>query len=135
MKRTILLALLVTCGGVRAAEWVPVITNKAETEEQQVDVSSVQITNDTRRAWVKTLALPHSQRGVGNESTKWVAYKLGRMAFNCRSETFRIGDVYIYFDDGTVDPAPSSGADSWVAVPPDSVVASLMRFTCAWKPK
>jgi hypothetical protein len=135
MNRTILLVLLVACGVAQAAEWVSVITDKAETEEQQVDVSSIMISGGTRLAWVKTLVALHSQHGAGTSASKWIAYKLGRMEFNCRQEAFRVGDIYVYFEDGTVDPAPSATPDLWVAAPPDSVVATIMRFTCSWKPK
>ncbi len=116
-------------------QWVPVSTNKAGTEEQDVDVSSIQVTDDTRRAWVKTLVSPHSKHGVGKYSTKWIAYDLARMAFNCGEEAFRVEDMYIYLDDGTVDPALSATPDPWGRVPPDSVVATLMRFICGWKLK
>jgi hypothetical protein len=116
-------------------QWVPVSTNKAETEENYVDVSSIQVTGGTRRAWVKTLVSPQSQHGVGKFATKWIAYKLSRTAFNCREETLRFEDVYIYFDDGTVESALSATPDPWVGAPPDSVVATDMRFICAWKSK
>jgi hypothetical protein len=52
---TILLTLLLACGTAQASDWVSIGKSDNGTREYFADVSSIGITGDIRRAWVKTV--------------------------------------------------------------------------------
>jgi hypothetical protein len=135
MKRTILLALILACGTAQASEWVSL--NKALSgAETAVDVSSIRITGGIRHAWVKVVYPPQAQRGVGENSLRWVSYTVSGDVFNCGDGTHRDEALTTYFTDGTTaSVGPASFPTPWELVAPDSVGGAVMSFVCAWKPK
>ena len=136
MKRTILLALLLACGTAQAAEWVSLGKSDDGKQETFVDISSIRVTDSIRRAWDKRVQAPHTERGTGDDASKWVSYYVGREAFNCGEEVWRSEAISIYFDDGTHWSAPADFYPrTWEPVPPDTVGSVIMQFICAWKPK
>jgi hypothetical protein len=99
MRKTIMLALLLACGTVHAAEWVS-IGKGPDGREYLADVSSIQVKDGLRRAWIKTVFAPHTMRDPGDDN-KWWSAAVGREAFNCGDETFRVEGLLVYFEDGT----------------------------------
>jgi hypothetical protein len=132
MQRTIILALLLACGTALASEWVPVAKNSQL--EVFVDVSSIRIAGEIRRAWLKMVMQPHSERGIGADANKWVAYKQSREAIHCLNETHYGEALTEYFSDGSNHTVSQKPDIAWEPVPPDTVFEAVMHFVCAWKP-
>jgi hypothetical protein len=135
MRTRILLALLLTCGTARADEWLAV--GKTDDGKQVlVDVSSIRLAGDIRRAWIKGVAVPHTTRGPGKYSEHWLSYFLTREAFNCAEELVRTESKEAYFDDGSsISDSPESYPTQWKPVEPESRGHAEMQFICSWKPK
>ena len=133
MQKTIMLALLLACGTAQAAEWVPVAKNSQL--EVFVDVSSIRIAGEIRRVWLKMVVQPHSERGVGEDANKWVAYKQSREVFHCSDETHYGEALTYYYSDGSNRTVAMDPNLAWEPVAPDTVVEAVMHFVCAWKPK
>lgn len=103
-----LLVLLLACGSVQAAEWVSVGKAADIKATNFVDVSSIRVAGEIRRAWVKTVFAPNAQRGRGSNADRWLSDELSRYAFNCGEETFREEAEIQYFSDGTFWSEPAS---------------------------
>jgi hypothetical protein len=137
MRNRFLLAVVLACGAVRAAEWVSVSASTDGKQARFVDVASIRVTGEIRRAWFKSVFPPHTMRVTsGPEANKWWRQSVERAAFNCSEETRREEGFTIYFADGT------NGTDHarpfpwpWEPVTPDTVSDIEMKFVCAWKPK
>jgi hypothetical protein len=80
----ILLALLLACGAAQASDWVSVGTIVGATT--YVDRSSIRVSENIRRAWIKLVYASHMKRGSGDDSNKWRIYDLSREAFDCAQE-------------------------------------------------
>ena len=132
MKRIILLALLLACSAAQATEWVRVGESAVSNEPTLLDVSSIRIANGVRRAWVKTVIKPHTQRDPV-EADRWVSYTLARVAINCADETYRYEAGSWYFEDG--GNANAAFDEKWHPITPESVVQAEMEFICALKPR
>ena len=130
-----LVALLLACGVARAADWVQVNKSSDGKYEYLVDKSSIRIEGGKKRAWLKTVASPHTDRGPspGIYAKNWVSYSLVLYLFDCAKESTRMASFVIYFDDGTNLGAPAGG--SWESTAPDSAMRPVQEFICAWKPK
>jgi hypothetical protein len=140
VRRIILFATIVlialACGTTQASEWVSVGKTEDAAPEVFVDVSSIRITGVIRRAWVKHVFQPHSERGVGEDQNKWESETLNREAFNCSEESIRIEALTIYYEGGGLSSAPAADSPTpWEPVAPDTVGSVKMHFICAWKPK
>ena len=137
MKRTILLALLLTCGAAWASEWVSVGQPGDKTSENFVDVSSIRRSGDIARAWIKLVLLPHTQRGAGTDSGKWIEKLVQREAYNCSEGSAKMEAIRTDYEDGTSwqDSPESMARQTWEPVPPDTVGEAIMKFVCSWKPK
>jgi hypothetical protein len=136
MRKTIMLLLLLTCGTARASEWVSIGKSHGGNSEEFVDVSSIRVAGNIRRAWIKSAVAPNYQKGGGEYANKWVSEYLTRSAFNCVDETARTEGLLVYYTDGTSYSGPAqSYPDPWSPVPPDTLQSAYMQFICAWKPK
>jgi|NGEPerStandDraft_6_1074524.scaffolds.fasta_scaffold53209_4 hypothetical protein len=136
MKRTILLTLLLACGTAQGSEWVSVNKTDDGKIEELVDVSSIRVAGEIRRAWVKLVYAPHTKRGSDDDANKWESESVSREAFNCGAETSRAEALTIYYDDGTLWAAPAEiSPTSWGPVPPDTLKSVAMQFICVWKQK
>jgi hypothetical protein len=135
MKGGILVALLLACGTAQASEWVSVTTVNHGKQELLVDVSSIRVAGEIRRAWVKYVYAPHSER-YSDDVNKWVREAVSRDAFNCREETARDEALIVYNEDGTIDAVPANLYPTpWAPVQPDTLLSDKMRFICAWGKK
>jgi hypothetical protein len=120
-----LLTVLLACGSAQASEWISIGKSDNGAREIFADVSSIGITGETRRAWIKTIVLPDKP------------FLLDRMAFNCAEGTMRWEASTLYSSDGnefggeTTGPFPTP----WKPIPPDTVGSTVMHFVCKWKPK
>jgi hypothetical protein len=132
MKQTILLTLLLACGTARASEWVSLGKPDGKIEVF-VDVSSIQVTDIVRRAWIKYVPEHHTARGVLRAAHTWLDYQLLHVRYDCSEQTSSTDAATEYYEDGTHHAA--SGAAPWTPVPPDTVLSVEMQFICAWKPK
>ncbi len=134
MKRMSLLALLLACGTAQAANWVSL--GKAGWDGQKelfVDISSIRVNGNIRRAWTKIVMIAHTQKGPGPARNKWVSYMETHIFFDCVAESDSNDAIYIHYEDGTTD--SKAGVEPWQPVPPDSISEDEMKFICAWKPK
>jgi hypothetical protein len=130
------LALLLSCGTAQAAEWFSLGKSVAG-DETFVDVSSVRVAGPMRRAWFKTIYVPHkTKESTGPDANKWWHEGLQRKAFNCAEETARSEALTVYYEDGTngSDP-PAAYPTRWEPVVPETVLNTEMQFICAWKSK
>jgi hypothetical protein len=135
MRSRFLLTLLLACGTAQASEWVSVATGHQGKQELLVDVSSIRIAGEIRRAWVKTVYALHS-RNLSDNPNKWAKQVVSREAFNCADETARDEAFTIYYEDGTIDAPPADAFPTqWKPVTPDTMQSAKMLFICAWKQK
>ena len=134
MKQAIVLALLLACDTVQAAEWVSIGTGNVGKSEDFIDVSSITIAGSVRKAWFKTVLAPHYKQEPG--ASRWWAYFLSLEAFNCQEKTNRREVLVVYYDDGDNYRSPATTFPKpWAPVVPDTITSGDMRFICAWKPK
>jgi len=128
MSRSIfstVLALLLAFGTAQASEWVSIGKGSNGNLEFFADVSSIGISGETRRAWIKTIYLPDK------------GHALERMAFNCAEGTMRWEASTLYSRDGSElgGEAPGTFPTPWKPIPPDTNGSAIMEFVCKWKPK
>jgi len=134
MQKTIIPALLLACGAAQASDWVSVGTIVGGTT--YVDRSSIRVSENIRRAWIKLVYTSHMKRGSGDDSNKWRIYDLSREAFDCAQELVRTEALFVYYEDGTNYSAPPENAPpAWLPVPPDTIADIEMKLVCAWNPK
>ena len=133
MQKSIMLILVFACGPAEASEWA-LVAKYADGSSALVDVSNIRIAGIDRSAWFKYLHKPHTLKGLGENSGKWVSYDLSREVYDCTKGNRQTEALFVYYDDGT-----NSGAiamdNKWRPVPPDSLAEDQMKFLCAWKPK
>jgi hypothetical protein len=98
-----------------------------------VDVSSIQVTGEVRRAWVKLALAPQTERGDELHSNKWIRQYLKRDAFNCDEHTSRSEEATIYYDDETNYSVPADAISKWRPARPDTMESKAMEFICAWR--
>lgn len=127
--------LLVACGAVQASQWLHAGSTK-DGARSFVDTSRITITGASRRAWLKMVLPPHTKRGQGNDTGKWVAFILTDATFDCSAGTARTNALKTHYDDGTSFTAPAAfvNGQQWDHVAPGTVLETVMRFVCAWKP-
>lgn len=121
MRVKYLLTLLLAGGTAQASDWVSIGKNDNNSREYFADVSSIGITGEIRRAWVKTI----------DRSNK--PFSLERMAYNCGEGTMR-WEAYTLYGIDIKDPE-GTYPTAWKSVPPDTVGSAIMQFVCKWKPK
>jgi hypothetical protein len=125
------------------ADWVSVAKYERGNQNIFVDVSSVQVKEDIRRALIRWV-YPAS-------AAKAQSYIIYDSAFNCADGTNRDESVTIYYNDGTNhldDPNDSDSGTAcrtptatpcagkpWLPLPPGTPWSDAMHFVCAWKPK
>lgn len=136
MRKTMLLGLLLAvCGVTEASEWVSAEKSVDGKVELFVDVSSIRVAGAIRHAWIKTVFGGKGQKGEGVDANKWASNGVMRNAFNCDEETSQVEAVTIYFTDGTNRSEPALIFPTpWTPVAPDTVLSTVMRFVCVWKP-
>jgi len=130
----LVLPVLLACSAARASDWVSLGKTTDGKQEGFVDVLSIRAVGNIRRAWFKTIFVPHTMNSAGT-SKKSLDYTLGREAFDCAEETHRNEAGTVYYEDGTVTSIPATNyPEPWAPVPPETVWDSEMKFLCAWKP-
>jgi hypothetical protein len=131
MKKAItaaFVAALIT-GTAQASDWVSVGKSDDGKQEIFVDVSSIRIAGDTRRAWIKTVFAPHTRKGIAGDANKWVSYGVVRVAFNCGEETSQDEAATYYYDDGTNYPLDAAFAPPREPVAPDTMSDFEIQFS------
>jgi hypothetical protein len=128
-------ALLLTNSAASASEWVEVVKNQGG-HTFQMDVSSIRIEGDVRRAWVKDTPARHTKKGSAENAKKFISYVLMRFAFNCPDQSRKTDAVSAYFEDGSVDTVNVAYLPAtWDPIPPDTALSAVMQSVCSWKPK
>jgi hypothetical protein len=130
----VLLALLLACGRAQASEWVSIGKSDAVNAEFFIDVSSIRVSGNTRRAWSKSVVTPHTARGAGSDADKWVRHDVTHWVFNCSEETGRFDAFTTHYTDGTSHTEEST-RNPIAPIAPDTMTSEVMHFVCAWKPK
>ena len=102
MQKTIMLALLLTCGTAQAADWVLVGKSENGGNETLVDTASIRAKGSIRQAWFKMVPERHKMQGWGPNAQKWVEHFLTKVAFNCSEETQRSEASTYYYEDGEI---------------------------------
>jgi hypothetical protein len=129
----VMTALLLTFGTVQASNWVSLGKTLDGAQETFIDVSSIRVAGGIRRAWVKVIFPPHTERDIGDNANKWVSDEVIRIAFNCGEETRSWEALAIHFDDGSNHSLPAElYPTSWTPVIPDTVESAAMHFICRW---
>ena len=125
-----MLALVIVCSTAQASNWVSVGNNDAGTVEAFIDVSSLRIAGNIRRAWFKYVYKTHSEKGADG---KYWSYTVLKTAFNCTEEMFRFEAGTDYYEDGTNSTPPAEFYPTWKPVAPDTTASDEMQFICAMK--
>jgi hypothetical protein len=123
MRIPIILTVLLMSSVAQASEWVSIGKSDKGTEGL-VDVSSIVVDGNIRRAWFKIAWIRRN------------SYTLERDAFDCAQQVMRAEAYTMHSGSGTdfrqsVDSFP----DQWKPIPPDTMGSELMQFVCTWKPK
>jgi hypothetical protein len=105
MQKSMVMALLLACGTVQAAEWVSVDKQKSGMETF-VDVSSIHVEGGIRRFSTKGVPQPKTKKGPVGYTDKWLDYFLALESINCDDGTYRVESKVAYWDDGTTLDAP-----------------------------
>jgi hypothetical protein len=132
IARTGMILLLLACSSAQASDWKRVATGKNTNAVEFVDVSSIRIDGNIRRAWVKVIYSPHTQSTDGDQ--RWWKEARAKEAFNCRDETSSDEAITVYFEDGGNTSPTGIYPTPWKPVTPDTVQYGVMAFICAWKP-
>jgi hypothetical protein len=130
-------ALLLANSAASASEWVQVVQG-TDGATFQVDVSSIRIEGEVRRAWMKNIYARHKMKGHGENAKKFVSYTLMHLAFNCPDQSMEADALMAYFEDGssyTGNISDLAQFATWSPVPPDTALSSVMQSVCSWKPK
>ena len=129
---TALLAMLLVYGAAQAAVWVQAGATK-DGARSFVDKSSITIAGSSRRALLKMTFPRHTKKDAG----KWVDFYLNHATFECSSGRAKSDKVETHFDDGTsfTSPAAPTSGQQWDRVLPGTVLDTVMKFVCSWKPK
>jgi len=140
MRPTIPLALLLVCGTAQAETWVPIRlaytldSHDHKDSWQSINIESVRITGDVRRAWIKTTFAPQTKKGFPPRTRVWVDYVLTLTEFNCREQATRHMAITVYYIDGELTSA-SDRDPEWDPAPPGTMQSYTTAFVCSWKPK
>ena len=138
MKRgatmALLTLLLLACGTAQAAEWVSLGKVKNKTADAYIDTSSIRVSGQSRRAWVKIVYTPHTMRDP-ERSGRWIDRIVTLYEYNCADETVRTLASTLHFSDSDSYTMKYATPDAWKPVAPDTLGRSNMEFLCSWKPK
>lgn len=124
MRLPITLIVLLMSSVAQASEWVSIGKSDKGTTEGLVDVSSIVIDGNVRRAWFKITWIHRN------------SYTLERDGFDCAQQMMRAEAYTMHSESGTDLKQPAeSFPEQWKPIPPDTMGSTLMQFVCAWKPK
>jgi hypothetical protein len=127
--------LLILGAPVHASEWVSLGMADSGKIEFLIDTSSIRVSTDIRRAWIKKQFAPHTQEGYVGVTPKWETYTLSREAFDCAVGTGRTEGLTLFFEDGTYHALSDSlYPDPWRPIRPETALNTWLNFICAWKP-
>jgi hypothetical protein len=135
MRKTIISILLFASGTALAApQWVPVGSSFNGKVEAFVDIGSISVSGDIRRASFKYVYAP---RGHKDERVnKWEKVSFNQQAFNCANETSRIEAMSVRYEDGTDRSEPAALLpNSWTLMGPRTLRNFERVFVCRRVPK
>jgi hypothetical protein len=123
LTAAILVGAVLACGPAQASEWVWLA--KTEGVGLYIDVSSIVVKGDIRRAWVKYAPAHRTAPGTA---------LLWHDQFDCSAWAMR-GDGGVYQDADGTKQSRDRHVGAWALVEPDTADSTLLHFICAWKPK
>ena len=127
-----MLALVIVCSTAQASNWVSLGKNDAGTMEYFIDVSSIRIEGNVRRAWFQMVHKAHTMKDP-DDGRYWRS-EVSRYTYNCTQEVKRHEAMTIYYEDGTnYIMAAENYPTPWTPVVPDTLSAEGMEFICRWK--
>jgi hypothetical protein len=134
MRKTMITALLLTCGTAQAAQWVSVGQTDNGQVEAFVDLGSVIIDGYIHRASFKYVYAPRSHKD--ERVNKWDKVSFGEEAFKCVDQTSRTESLKVYYEDGSHWTAPAALLpSSWTPVGPRTMRDFQMHYICTRVPK
>jgi hypothetical protein len=116
------------------SEWVS-LGKSDDGKHWFVDASSIRVTGEIRRAWVKVVLRPRTVSEPGKHGIQWVNHTVAEKAFNCTQGTARMEALIFYFENGEPFDSSKGLPSSWAPIPPDTVGSDEFQFVCTWKPK
>lgn len=134
MKSIPALTLLLTASAAIAANWVSLGRSTSGKHEQEtfIDSSSIRDIGNIRRAWVKHVVPPHSEKGT--QSRKWLQYEMISTEFNCMTETNRPVAIYEFYEDNSSSQMQGQLGSFEPAIP-GSALDDETHYVCNWKPE
>jgi hypothetical protein len=123
------------CGGTpsQASAWVSVSKSENGSSEEFADIANIRVDDNIRRARIKSVYAPQSQRDR-DEPNKWWTNAENQRAFNCKEGTSRRESMTIFFSDGTDFSIPAKNLPTpWAPVSPNTMLREDINFICAWK--
>ena len=127
-----MLTLVIVCSTAQASNWVTIGESNDGLIETFIDVSSIRIEGDVRRAWFKSVYKTHTKKSTGNG--KYWSYYVDKDAINCTQEMWRAEADIIHYEDGAYESMPAENYPKpWAPVPPDTLGSVKMQFICTWK--
>ena len=124
-----MLALVIVCSTAQASNWVTIGESDDGLIETFIDVSSLRIAGNIRRAWFKDVYKTHRETADG----KYRSYTVLKTAFNCTEEMYRFEAGNVYYEDGTNWTFPAGILSTWNPVAPDTTASNEMQVICALK--
>jgi clan AA aspartic protease (TIGR02281 family) len=122
--------LLVFRSGTDSPDWQQLGANERGGVTLYVDTASVQ-GSGIRTIWMKAVYAPHTQRGIAENSNKWVSREIMRDAFDCIKKTSRLEQLVWYYEDGSESRIrPFAVPTPWEPVIPESAGAREMKAAC-----
>jgi clan AA aspartic protease (TIGR02281 family) len=113
-----------------STRWVRVA--RTETATVYMDPSSIRVTGQVRDVWLKSIQVPKSKRGSGDNTNRWVASSIVSMSFDCSAKAERIEALVEYFDDSTNFTVPFGAVrDPWQPVAPETVEEKSLIAVCS----
>ena len=127
-----MLTLVIVCSTAQASNWVTIGESDDGLIETFIDVSSIRIEGDVRRAWFKPVYKTHTKKHTSNG--KYWSYAVLKQAFNCTEEMYRVEADIIHYEDGAFESEPAEDYPKpWAPVPPDTLGSVIIQFICTWK--
>jgi hypothetical protein len=128
MQKKIVLALLLVCGTAQASNWMKIPRSATATGADYIDMESIKTDGAMRRAWIKTVFLPNTMKGLSPRKTMWVSLVMSLLEFNCSEESSRSLSFTGYYTDN--DKITVNSPSAWQPVAPDTVDQARFDFVC-----
>ena len=128
MQKVLLLVLSLICGTAYASNWAKIPHSATATGEDYVDTESIKVNGGMRQAWIKTVFVPKTMKGLPPRKTTWVSLTMSLIEFDCGEKASRILSFTGYYVDN--DKVTINTPDEWQPAAPDTVDQARLDFLC-----